>query len=517
MRKLAYLLLVGIFAACSQQANNGGGPDSLAPELEVVYGADPGLNAQATSSLKLMVQGTASDNVGVTKVTYQLNDGPENAVAVTTSTSATFKFSLTLPQGTSKITVNAYDAANNKGSFSFTLTWNPGQPGPDPIPNDTTPPTVSITDPVNNTTLSSASVTVKGSAKDNTGVVRLAYKLNGAAEKDITISKGTTASYSFTLSNLASGSNTLRVNAYDTAGNKGSSTINLTYSSSNPTPPPPAPTPGSWWKPSPNAPISWHWQLSQDFQVPRDVKQNVYVYDFDGEQASADTVKKLKDWGAAQGKQVIAVCYIDVGVYEDYRSDIQKFKDAQDQLRQKTGDANAKLWGNKDAGWNGSYWLDVRQIDLLKPIMEARIRDWCKGKGFDAVEPDESEVWNNNPGFPITMEQSHAYTKMIADLVHSYGMSVGLKGNNGEAALLEPYHDWALTEECFQYGECQKFVDSFIKKGKAVFNIEYSANPDCTFANKNRINSAKRDLNLVGPTASGYLYQPCMPDGSTAW
>jgi hypothetical protein len=364
-------------------------------------------------------------------------------------------------------------------------------------------------------------VSVQGNASDNLQVVRVGYKLNNSTERSINITKGASTNYNFTLSNLVSGSNTIRVNAYDAAGNKGSSTLNVTYTST-PTPAPapapaPTPTPGSLWKPSPNTPISWHWQLSQDFQVPRDVKSNVYVYDFDGEQATAATVKALKDWGAAQGKQVIAICYIDVGVYEDYRSDIQKFADAQNQLRQQSGDPNAKLWGNADAGWNGSYWLDVRQIALLKPIMEARVKNWCKDKGFDAVEPDESEVWNNNPGFPISVQQSHDYTKMIADLVHSYGMSVGLKGNNGEAAALEPYHDWALTEQCFQYGECQNFVNSFIKNGKAVFNIEYSANPDCAFANKNHINSAKRDLNLVGPTASGYLYQPCAPDGSSTW
>ncbi len=378
---------------------------------------------------------------------------------------------------------------------------------------DATPPTVAVLSPANNTAVSSSSIAIQGSAKDNLKVARVAYRLNGSVEKSLNITSGASVNYSFS-SSLVSGSNSLQINAYDAAGNKGSTKLNITYS---PTPPPPNPTPGSWWKPTPNTPIGWHWQLSQDFQVPRDIKQNVYVYDFDGETTSAATVKALKDWGAAQGKQVIAICYIDVGVYEDYRSDIQKFADAQNLLRQQTGNPSAKLWGNADGGWNGSYWLDVRQIALLKPIMEARIRDWCKAKGFDAVEPDESEVWDNNPGFPISVQQNHEYTKMIANLVHSYGLSVGLKGNNGEAAILEPYHDWALTEECFQYGECQNFVDSFIKQGKAVFNIEYSANPDCIFANKNHMNSAKRDLNLVGPTATGYSYKPCMLDGSSAW
>ncbi len=375
-------------------------------------------------------------------------------------------------------------------------------------PKDTTPPTINITSPTNNTTVSTGSIDLQGTLSDNQQVAKAGYQLNSQAEQNLSITAGKTASFAFTLNGLVAGLNTLGVNAYDAANNKGSSTLQITYA------PPPT---GSWWKPSPAAPISMHWQLSQEFQVPRDVKPKVYVYDFDGELTSAATVKALKDWGASQGQQVIAICYIDVGAYEDYRSDKQKFADAQNKLRQQTNDPNAKLWGNPDIGWPGSFWLDVRQIELLKPIMEARISQWCKDKGFDAVEPDETEVWSNDPGFPITKEQSHTYTKMIADLAHQYGLSVGLKGNNGEAATLEPFHDWALSEQCFEYDECQNFVDSFVKKGKAVFVIEYSKTPDCTFANKNHLNAAKRDLNLVGPTASGYLYQPCTPDGSVAW
>jgi len=514
VRKIVCIALVSLLAACS--GNNQVSPpagDLTAPQLSVTYGSDTGTSPQAGSTLKLAVQGSASDNQAITKVTYQVNDGAEKMLQITSGKSVTFKFFLTLLPGTTKITVNAYDAAGNRGRLNFTLTWTPSQPAPPPLPSDTTAPTVSLTSPANNATLSSGNVTVKGEAKDNAQVTRVSYKLNGGAETDFNITKGATASFSATLT-LKSGANTVQVNAYDDAGNRGSASLSLTYTPSSPNPPPPPlPTSGGWWKPTPNAPISWHWQLSQDFQVPRDLKPGVKVYDFDKDMmATPDTVQKLKS--AVPG--AIAICYIDVGVYEDYRPDKQAFLDVQNQYRKDTGDPNAKLWGNADVGWPGSYWLDVRQTKYLLPLMEARIKD-CKAKGFDAVEPDESEVWNNNPGFPISMEQSHAYTKMIADLVHSYGLSVGLKGNNGEAAVLEPYHDWALTEQCFEYSECQNFVDSFVKNGKAVFNIEYSANPDCTFANKNHINSAKRDLDLVGPTASGYSYKPCMPDGSTAW
>jgi hypothetical protein len=274
----------------------------------------------------------------------------------------------------------------------------------------------------------------------------------------------------------------------------------------------PQPTPdGNWWKPSPDQPIHWHWQLSENYQHPRDtnaLSPNITVFDIDGEYTSAETVQALKDWGAARGKTVIVICYIDVGAYENYRSDAWKFEQAH---------ALKPLIGNPDEGWEGSFWLDIRQTDVLLPIMEARIRDWCQAKGFDAVEPDESEVWDNDPGFPITLAQNVAYSRAIAELVHSYGLSVGLKGNNGEAALYEPFSDWSLTEECFEFDECGVLVDAFVRNGKAVFNIEYDVDPNCAWANANRMNSARRDLHLVGPTHQNYLYRPCVPDDQDQW
>ncbi|WP_245591763.1 endo alpha-1,4 polygalactosaminidase [Cystobacter fuscus] len=255
----------------------------------------------------------------------------------------------------------------------------------------------------------------------------------------------------------------------------------------------------SWWRPTPAQPIHWHWQLSQDFSYPRDVLPHKTVYDLDGELTSAETVAKLH----ALGPDIVVICYFDAGVYEDYRSDKARFP--------------ASVIGKPDEGWDGSYWLDIRQQDILLPIMRDRMINWCKNKGFDAIEPDETEVWSNDSGFPITKAQNNAYNKAIADLAHSLGMSVGLKGNNTEAPELVDYFDWALTEQCWEYDECQLFKNSFIAKGKAVFNVEYNTNPNCTRANQWHINSSRRDLELVGPTASGYLYQPCIPDTQSTW
>ncbi|MFN8467018.1 MAG: endo alpha-1,4 polygalactosaminidase [Caldilineaceae bacterium] len=260
-----------------------------------------------------------------------------------------------------------------------------------------------------------------------------------------------------------------------------------------------APGAGSWWKPTAASPIALHWQLSQNFSYPRDVIAGVKVYDIDGELTSAQTVAQLH----ALGPDIKVICYIDAGVYEDYRSDAGSFPKS--------------VIGKADEGWDGSYWLDIRQIDILKPIMENRIKNWCKAKGFDAVEPDETEVWSNNSGFSITKAQNNAYNMMIAELAHKYGLSVGLKGNTTEAPDLVSYFDWTLNEECWQYKECDYLYNSFIKANKAVFNVEYSTNPNCTQANAWHMNSARRDLNLVGPTSSSYKFAPCVPYSQTTW
>jgi hypothetical protein len=260
----------------------------------------------------------------------------------------------------------------------------------------------------------------------------------------------------------------------------------------------PQPTTG-WWKPTPDQPIHWHWQLTGTFVFPTDVVPGATVYDIDGELNTADTVAKLH----SLGPNVKVICYFDAGVYENYRSDANRFP--------------TSVIGNADTGWDGSYWLDIRQTNVLLPIMQDRMQNWCKNKGFDAIEPDETEVWSNNPGFPITKVQNNYYNQQIAAMAHSLGLSVGLKGNTSEAPDLWNYFDWTLNEQCWQYQECDVLKSSFIDHGKAVLNIEYEVNPNCATANSWHMNSARRDLNLVAPTNAAYSYSPCIPNTQNNW
>ncbi len=311
--------------------------------------------------------------------------------------------------------------------------------------------------------------------------------------------------------------------------------INVIFDIPNPSPnstptPKPSPKPTQiaieWWKPTPDKPINWHWQLSQDFDPDRDMLPNKTVYDIDGEKATAADVAKIRQNAKTKYgiDNVIVICYFDAGVWENYRSDAGKFPGSASKGIAYTGDpqyANINLIGSKDVGWEGSFWMDVRRTDILRPLMEARIKSWCKDKGFDAIEPDETEVWSNNNGFSITKAQNNSYNIMIAELAHKYNLSVGLKGNTTEAGELVQYFDWTLNEECWQYNECGlqngTNVGAFIKAGKAAFNIEYSANPNCTQSNLYHLNSAKRDLDLMGPTSKSYSYIPCIPDSQNNW
>lgn len=251
------------------------------------------------------------------------------------------------------------------------------------------------------------------------------------------------------------------------------------------------------WKPA--LATSWHWMIDHPLDVnnPRDMglvdpkgkKLSLApptVYDIDWEMNSAKTVKALH----AMNKKVI--CYVDVGAYETYRPDARKFPKA--------------VRGKPDHHWEGSYWLDIRQLDVLLPIMRARFQV-CKDKGFDAIEPDEVDGYANDSGFNLSYNDQLTYNRAIADLAHSMGMSVGLKGDIEQVPDLWKHFDWTLNEQCYEFNECDVLTKYFIANGKAVFHVEYDdpfsghrvqTSEFCPQANAANFNSMKMPLDLSG-------------------
>jgi predicted small lipoprotein YifL len=194
--------------------------------------------------------------------------------------------------------------------------------------------------------------------------------------------------------------------------------------------------------------MRWHWQLVD----PIDFSLDAEMYDLDLFETDAGMVETLH----RQGRR--AVCYISVGSWEDWRPDRDQFPES--------------AIGNNYAGWPGEKWLDIRQIDVLAPIMRTRF-DECKAKGFDGVEPDNIDGYTNDTGFPLTYQDQLAYNIWLAGEAHCRGLSIGLKNDPEQAIDLLPYFDWALTESCFAEGWC-KLVAPFVAEGKAVFAAEYT-------------------------------------------
>jgi hypothetical protein len=205
--------------------------------------------------------------------------------------------------------------------------------------------------------------------------------------------------------------------------------------------------PADWWQP--RVGTTWQWQLTD---LPIDSSFNGEMYDIDLFDSEAGTVAALH----AQGRKVI--CYMSAGSWEDWRPDAGSFP--------------ASVLGNGYEGWPGEKWLDIRQIDLLAPIMRGRL-DQCQAKGFDGVEPDNIDGYTNDTGFPLSYEDQLRYNRWLAGEAHARGLSIGLKNDGEQAAELLPYVDWALTEDCFAQDWCHEVVP-FVAAGKAAFAAEYT-------------------------------------------
>jgi hypothetical protein len=198
------------------------------------------------------------------------------------------------------------------------------------------------------------------------------------------------------------------------------------------------------WHPTPKT--TWQWQLSG----PIDTSVDAEMFDVDLFETPASTITELHREGR------IVVCYLSAGAWEVFRPDADDFPQSV------LGEPN---------GWPGERWLDIRRLDVLAPIIEARL-DLCREKGFDGVEVDNIDGYTNETGFPLVAADQLAFNTFLADAAHHRGLSIGLKNDVEQAAILEPLFDWAINEECALYDECGLLLP-FIEAGKAVFHVEY--------------------------------------------
>ena len=204
----------------------------------------------------------------------------------------------------------------------------------------------------------------------------------------------------------------------------------------------------TWW--APELGQTWQVQYVDDLDLTMDVE----IYNLDLFETSRENIQTLHSRG------IKVVCYLNAGAWEDWRPDSDTFPE--------------RVLGDDYQGWPGECWLDIRQIDLLAPIMTARL-DICAEKGFDGVDPDNLDGYQNATGFEITAEDQLAYNTWLAAEAHQRGLGIGLKNDPEQASALVMDFDWATTESCFFEGWCD-LLTPFIEKSKPVLAIEYTEN-----------------------------------------
>ena len=201
--------------------------------------------------------------------------------------------------------------------------------------------------------------------------------------------------------------------------------------------PPPRPC-SSCFKPphldSSGHPMSWDWQLQGRLRF-----RKVDMFDVDGFDTPASVVAKIHARAGRTLAHERAICYLSLGSWERYRPDEARWPKA--------------ALGLTLGGYPDEHWVDVRQLQALMPLIDARMR-MCARKGFDGVEVDNIDGWDNHSGFPLTPQDTEAWLAAIANEAHSLDMFVLWKNDPYLASFGLRYFDGALSEQCFEYREC---------------------------------------------------------------
>ena len=205
-------------------------------------------------------------------------------------------------------------------------------------------------------------------------------------------------------------------------------------------------TNGSFW--SPTTFTSWQIELAHPLT---NTTFNATAYDIDMFENNATTISALH----SQGRKVI--CYLSAGSYENWRPDAASFDNKTD-------------LGKPLDGWPGEWWLSTNSTNV-RNIMLSRL-DLASTKGCDGVDPDNVDGYDNDNGLDLSQADAVDYVNFLANAAHARNLSIGLKNAGEIIPQVIGKMQWAVNEQCVQYGECDSW-QSFVEVGKPVFNIEY--------------------------------------------
>ena len=202
---------------------------------------------------------------------------------------------------------------------------------------------------------------------------------------------------------------------------------------------------GGCWYPqhldSTGHPMRWDWQIGRVTPLQRTGARAVDIYDIDGFLTTPAELKQMHtSWQASTLAHPAAVCYLDLA-WENYRPDSHLFPN--------------RTLGKVYYGYANERWVDFRQLNALKPMLNERIK-MCAAKGFDAVELDDIDSFDpaSTSGFHLTIGDARNYLAYADNLIHQHGMTVMWKNSAYLSSWGRRYTDGAVVEECYVYNEC---------------------------------------------------------------
>ena len=276
------------------------------------------------------------------------------------------------------------------------------------------------------------------------GTPRLRYRIDGGPWKALSRHNRVHTG------KLGVGSHRVRVRASNTAG---TSTRSFGWRIV----PMPAPAPcvarphqACWYPPHLDRtqhPMRWDWQIGRVTPRERSGHRAVDIYDVDGFLTTAAQIHQIHTtWQAATLPHPKVVCYLDLA-WEDYRPDASPVS--------RGGRFPADAVGKIYYGYSQERWIDLRRLDALKPMLDARIR-MCARKGFDAIELDDIDSFDppSTTGFILTPGDAQNLLAYVDNEVHRQGMAMLWKNSGLLSWWGRNYSDGAVVEECYVYDQC---------------------------------------------------------------
>ncbi|MEU1486584.1 endo alpha-1,4 polygalactosaminidase [Streptomyces sp. NPDC005752] len=200
------------------------------------------------------------------------------------------------------------------------------------------------------------------------------------------------------------------------------------------------------------------------------------------------------------------VCY--VNAFQVQPGALDWWKDTHPDLLLHDGEGELII----DEGW-GEALLDTSTADRRTQLAEI-VGEWidgCAKNGFQAVEPDNLDSFERSKG-ELTQEHNAAFAQALAARAHRDGLAIGQKNTTD---LLDRHaaigFDFAVTEECAQYDECDAYADAYDDR---VFAIEYEGEGDVGFDEScaawgDRISLVLRDLDVLPAGEKGHVFRTC--------